>query len=128
MCDLKNKLLTEGISLHTANQAEIDSAEQKLGCSFSVEYKTFLVNIGAISANGEEFYGLGIPENSYLNVISATLALRREFPELPIECVVLYSFGDGHQYYLYDNKHSNILYFNEFKFPEDKEIPDSLNK
>lgn len=81
--------------------------EKKLGFSLTDDYKNFLINFGLISFESHETYGLGVKEDSYLNVFNIYKDLSND-KKYPPYAIPLMELGDG-QYYLYDNQSSKIL-------------------
>lgn len=90
-----------------ADPASIQALEQKLPFPLSSEYKLFLSRFGVIVFGAYETYGLGVPEDHYLNVFNAYADLSRD-SSYPANSVPLMEVGDG-QYYLYDNKAQQIV-------------------
>lgn len=90
-----------------ADPASIQALEQKLPFPLSSEYKSFLSDFGVIVFGAYETYGLGVPEDHYLNVLNAYADLSRD-SSYPACAVPLLEVGDG-QYYLYDNKAQRIV-------------------
>jgi hypothetical protein len=106
------KKLEQLVDLHQANTRPVDTAsiqnlERKLGFGLSDEYKLYLSIFGVIVFDAYETYGLGVPEDYYLNVGSAFDDLSRD-PTYPKNTVPVLEIGDG-QYYLYDNKSRQVL-------------------
>lgn len=90
--------------------ADIDSIrmlEARLGFGLSPEYSAFLSSFGVIVSGGAEVYGLGVPDNYYLNVGNAYADLSRD-PSYPPNAVPVLDAGDG-RYYLYDNKAQKLM-------------------
>lgn len=85
----------------------VQDAEKKLDIAFSEEYKSYLNSVGVISYGAYETYGLGIPEQSYLNILSATKDFKQD-ATFPSKAVPLLEIGDGH-YYVYDNSTKKVL-------------------
>lgn len=105
-----NKLL-KSIEEHQADimpatAEQIRHAEQELGTLFSKEYKEYLLTAGVISYGAWETYGLGVPQGSYLNIISA-LRDFKQIGNLSEYSVPLMDIGDGH-YYIYDNQQERV--------------------
>jgi hypothetical protein len=90
-----------------ADPASIHALEQMLRFPLSSEYKSFLSHFGVIVFGAYETYGLGVPEDHYLNVLNAYADLSRD-SSYPENSVPLMEVGDG-QYYLYDNKAQRIV-------------------
>ena len=106
------KKLEQLVDLHQANTRPVDNAsiqnlEQKLGFALSDEYKRYLSTFGVIVFDAYETYGLGVPDDYYLNAIAAFSDLGRD-PTYPKNTVPLLEIGDG-QYYLYDNQARKVL-------------------
>ena len=106
------KKLEQLVDLHQANTRPVDNAsiqnlEQKLGFALSDEYKRYLSTFGVIVFDAYDTYGLGVPDDYYLNVIAAFSDLGRD-PTYPKNTVPLLEIGDG-QYYLYDNQARKVL-------------------
>lgn len=89
------------------NAENIQTLEQKLGFQLSVDYKNFLSSFGIIVFDSNETYGLGVPEDYYLNVFNIYSDLHQD-KSFPAFAVPLLEIGDG-QYYLYDNESHKIL-------------------
>ena len=72
----------------------IASAEQKLGVTFSSQYKAYLKECGVLSFASHEITGLGI--RGYLNVVEATEAERKLGGAFPSDCILIENVGiDG---------------------------------
>ncbi|MGN9460790.1 SMI1/KNR4 family protein [Pseudomonas syringae pv. aptata] len=85
----------------------IQKLEGKLGFTLSGEYHAYLSTFGVIVFDAYETYGLGVPDDYYLNVFVAYSDLSQD-PGYPRTAVPLLDIGDG-QYYLYDNQSLKIL-------------------
>ena len=106
------KKLEQLVDLHKANTRPVDTAsiqnlELKLGFALSDEYQRYLSTFGVIVFDAYDTYGLGVPDDYYLNVIAAFSDLGRD-PTYPKNTVPLLEIGDG-QYYLYDNQARKVL-------------------
>lgn len=106
------KKLKELVEQHQANTRPVDPAsiqnlEQQLGFALSGEYRDYLQSFGVIVFDAYETYGLGVPEDHYLNALVAWGDLSRD-PNYPRGTVPLLDIGDG-QYYLYDNESQKVL-------------------
>ena len=106
------KKLEQLVERHQANTRPVETAsiqnlERKLGFALSDEYKRYLSTFGVIVFDAYETYGLGVPDDYYLNVIAAFSDLGRD-PTYPKNTVPLLDIGDG-QYYLYDNQTRQVL-------------------
>ncbi len=77
--------------LKGVSEADIKSAEQKLGLSFSSEYRNYLASYGLFSFGSHEFTGLGV--DGYLNVVSATEQERNLGGQFPKDCILLENNG-----------------------------------
>lgn len=93
--------------IRPADTSSIDRLEQQLGFPLAAEYRAFLSTFGIIVHGAYEIYGLGVPDDYYLNVHNAYTDLSQD-PTYPNHAVPLMDTGDGH-YYLYDNQACHIL-------------------
>lgn len=107
MESLKNLVVSKGANTCPASLESISSLEKKLGFTLSDEYKDFLCTFGVILYKSNETYGLGVPEDYYLNVLNKYTDLSHD-PTYPKSSVPLIEVGDG-QYYLYDNTKQKVL-------------------
>src|SRR6478672_12584005 len=85
----------------------IRALEARLGFGLSPEYRAFLSSFGVIVSGSAEVYGLGVPDDYYLNVGNAYADLSRD-PSYPPNTVPVLDAGDG-RYYLYDNKSQKLM-------------------
>lgn len=85
----------------------INALQAALGFPLSAEYREFLSRFGIIVHGAHETYGLGVPDDYYLNVLNAYKDLSRD-STYPPNTVPLLDEGDG-QYYLYDNKKNKVI-------------------
>ncbi|MCK8045343.1 SMI1/KNR4 family protein [Shewanella sp. 1CM18E] len=90
-----------------AEEVQVAQAESQLRISFSPEYRTYLLDVGVISYESHETYGLGVKESSHLNIVTA-LNDFRSFNGFPSSLLPLADIGDGH-YYMYDNASHKVL-------------------
>ena len=90
-----------------ANAEDVSALQTALGFPLSPEYKEFLFRFGIIVHGPYETYGLGVPNDYYLNVLNAYKELSCD-PTYPPNTVPLLDEGDG-EYYLYDNKKNNVI-------------------
>jgi hypothetical protein len=90
-----------------AGMDSIRALEARLGFGLAPEYTAFLSSFGVIVSGGAEVYGLGVPNNYYLNVGDAYADLSRD-PGYPPNAVPILDVGDG-RYYLYDNEAQKLL-------------------
>jgi hypothetical protein len=90
-----------------ADGASIAALEQRLGFVLSSDYRDYLATFGVIIHGANEVYGLGVPDDYYLNVLNAYADLSRD-PTWPANAVPLMDVGDGH-YYVYDNAAQRIV-------------------
>lgn len=93
--------------IRPASLASIKELQEKIGFSISKEYQSFLLKFGVIVFGAYETYGLGVPDNYYLNVANILEDLSKD-PNYPENSLPVLEVGDGH-YYLYDNKKQRIL-------------------
>ena len=70
---------------------QIAQAEQELGLSFSEEYCEYLSTYGIAAFDGREL--TGITKSKRLNVVFATLEVRKDYPEMPADLYVLEETG-----------------------------------
>ncbi|BCQ52327.1 hypothetical protein BLKGLAD_13890 [Burkholderia gladioli pv. gladioli] len=75
----------------------------------SDEYRAYLSTFGVIVYEASEVYGLGVPDDYYLNVVNAWRDLSRD-SNYPAQAVPLLEIGDGH-YWLYDNAAQALLHW-----------------
>ena len=90
-----------------ASESSIQELEKNLGFHLADEYKDFLSAFGVIVYGAHETYGLGVPNDYYLNINNIYADLSQD-PTYPKTAVPLLELGDG-QYYLYDNSSAHIL-------------------
>lgn len=107
MKELKKLVDRHQADTRPVDTASIQSLEQKLGFALSDEYKHYLSTFGVIVFDAYETYGLGVPDDYYLNVFAAFSDLGLD-PTYPKNAVPLLEIGDG-QYYLYDNQARKVL-------------------
>lgn len=82
---------TECKTIGKISTEEVMRAEEKLNFKFSDEYKSFLLNYGAMACGSNEIIGLGV--EGYLNVVSVTLDERGLNPELLDRFIVIQNIG-----------------------------------
>ncbi len=107
MKKLMELVVSKGAKIQPASSKDVNSLEENLGFVLSDEYKDFLSTFGIIVYKSNEVYGLGVPDDYYLNVKNKYDDLRQD-AAYPKGAVPLLEVGDG-QYYLYDNKTYTIL-------------------
>lgn len=90
-----------------ASDADIDQLQTRLGFDLSPVYCSFLKHFGVIIAGSIEVYGLGVPDNYYLNVNQAYGDLARD-AGYPLTAVPLIDAGDG-RFYIYDNATNRVV-------------------
>ena len=95
MENLKVLVERNGAKTRPASMESIQALEAKLGFRLSAEYAS------------SEVYGLGVPDNYYLNVGNAYTDLSRD-PTYPANAVPVLDEGDG-RYYLYDNQSQKLV-------------------
>ena len=84
-----------------ATQAELDSAEARLGVQFRGGYRQFLSEFGWVGVGDLEIFGLGADVPSYLDLVELTLSERNEMsPALPPNLIPIHNDGGGNQYCL----------------------------
>lgn len=78
------------------NQSDdsISNVEDKLGFKFDTDYIEYLKKFGLISFESMEVFGIGVKENSYLNVLRNTLDVKNEEKNFPDNSVVLEYIGE----------------------------------
>jgi len=100
--DMLEKQVHEyGAITRPATQESIDALQASLGFALSKDYCEYLTRFGIIAHEAYETYGLGVPDNSHLNVLRMFKDLSAD-PSYPANVVPVLELGDG-QYYLYDN-------------------------
>lgn len=107
MEQLKALVERHGAKTRPADMDSIRALEARLGFGLAPEYNVFLSLFGVIVSGGAEVYGLGVPDNYYLNVGNAYADLSRD-PAYPPNAVPVLDAGDG-RYYLYDNKAQKLM-------------------
>lgn len=100
------KSLPDILHLEPATEEAIKCAEDKLGVSFSCEYKTYLLVLGTAAAGTHEFTGLSVSPR--LNVVDVTLKERQKYnhecdsvyvvEQLHIDDMVIWQSQDGKVY------------------------------
>lgn len=108
MNQLNELIINTGADIFPAQKEIIKDAEIQLNIRFSIEYKQWLENVGVLSYESYEVFGLGIPETSWLNILKSTQELRVENNKFPVSAVPLLDAGDG-AIYLYENNTCKIL-------------------
>ena len=107
MKKLEQLVAANNATTRPADEASIKALQNKLGFDLSDEYISYLKTFGTIDHDGDETYGLGVPEDYYLNVMNIYNGLKTEH-QYPNKAVPLLEIGDGH-YYLYDNSTHKVL-------------------
>lgn len=108
MKNLAEKLNQNQALTKPASDEQIEFAQSALGIKFSDEYKDFLRIFGVISYNAIEIYGLGVPNTSYLNILTQIHDMKELESSFPDNLIPLSEIGDGH-FYMYDNLNQNII-------------------
>ena len=85
------------------SEKEIKAAEQKLAFAFDNSFKTYLKQYGIISYNSLETIGLGVSASSYLNVVTATLEIKKKYTSFPKNSVIFEDIGEDN-YVIYTMK------------------------
>ncbi|HRZ82494.1 MAG TPA: SMI1/KNR4 family protein [Candidatus Hydrogenedentes bacterium] len=73
---------------------DVAHAEKTLGTLLAPELKRYLSQYGCLAYRYLEFYGLGVPKSSHINMTSRTIDLRKE--GLPLQYVAIADLDDGH--------------------------------
>jgi hypothetical protein len=107
MKELKQLVDQHKAKTRPADAESIQALEKKLGFLLSTEYRKFLSLFGVIVFKSNETYGLGVPEDYYLNVLNSYSDLSRD-TSYPHFSVPLLEVGDG-QYYLYNCNTQKVL-------------------
>lgn len=110
-------MLTKQKALTTGGVADrlISEAEEQLGFTFPSSYQDILKNVGAVSINGHEVFGLGI--DGHLNVVTSTLK-ERELSEVDLaDYIVIENLGNEGLLILLDEQ--GIVYqYSEGRFKQ----------
>lgn len=77
------------------DKIDVESAEKNLMMKFDDYYIDYLLSFGCITYESMETYGLGIKENSYLNVVNATKELISQYSSFPKNSVVFEFIGEN---------------------------------
>ncbi|WP_066348604.1 SMI1/KNR4 family protein [Aliarcobacter cryaerophilus] len=89
---LKNK--SDFILKENQSKEIIANAENRLGFKFDDDYFEYLNKFGIISYKSVEIFGLGVNENSHLNVIKNTIEIKDEDNNFPNDSVILEYVGE----------------------------------
>lgn len=108
MKQLKTFIEQHDVTTRPVDAATINAAEQALQITFTPEYKAWLENVGILSYEATEVFGLGVKESAWLSILRSTVELRQLHPTFPASAVPLMDAEDGH-YYLYDNTTGKIV-------------------
>lgn len=92
--DYISKHKNDFILKENQSKETILNAESKLGFKFDKDYSEYLKKFGLISFKSIEIFGLGVKENSHLNVVKNTLELKEE-EKFPNDSVVLEYIGEA---------------------------------
>lgn len=94
-------------TIRPARGEDIQQLGESLGFALTDEYVDYLSTFGVIVFGATETYGLGVPQDYYLNVRNMYADLSRDatYPQIAVPLV---DAGDG-RYYLYDNGSRRIL-------------------
>lgn len=86
-----------GLFILKENQSDdsISNVEDKFKFKFDTDYKEYLKKFGLISFESMEVFGIGVKENSYLNVLKNTLDAKNEANSFPDNSVVLEYIGEA---------------------------------
>lgn len=107
MKTLEHLVLEQQAVTRPADPTTIDALQENLGFPLSSDYRDYLSRFGVIAHNAYETYGLGVPDDYFLNVLNAYRDLSSD-AGYPPETVPLLELGDG-QYYLYDNRNQRVV-------------------
>ncbi|WP_447875549.1 SMI1/KNR4 family protein [Serratia fonticola] len=110
MKQLKTFIEQHDVITRPVDAATINAAEQTLHISFTPDYKAWLSNVGILSYEATEVFGLGVKETAWLSILRSTAELRQQHPNFPASAVPLMDAEDGH-YYLYDNATGKIVHW-----------------
>jgi len=93
--EFRTKLATyEDVDLRGGvDEAQVDEAEEALGCQLPPQYRSFLLICGCGGIGPEDFVGLGGPD--HLNVVNLTSMLRKRQNALPENLLPLRGDGFG---------------------------------
>ena len=72
-------------------QDQIDIAEKELGLAFASDYRAYLFSYGIAAFDGHEL--TGISKSERLNVVSATLAARKDYANIASDLYVVENTG-----------------------------------
>ncbi|ELX2276439.1 MULTISPECIES: SMI1/KNR4 family protein [Yersinia] len=108
MKQLKTFIEEHDVIIRPVDAATINAAEQTLHITFTPDYKAWLSNVGILSYEATEVFGLGVNETAWLSILRSTVELRQQHPNFPTSAVPLMDAEDG-QYYLYDNATGKIV-------------------
>ena len=92
--DYISKHKNDFILKENQSKETILNAESKLGFKFDKDYSEYLKKFGLVSFKSIEIFGLGVKENSHLNVVKNTLELKEE-EKFPNDSVVLEYIGEA---------------------------------
>lgn len=107
MKKLKELINQYQVKTRPATQEAINELQSRVGFSLNEEYVGYLKEFGVIVYGANEVYGLGVPEDYYLNVNNAWEDLSQD-KSYPAHSLPLLDIGDGH-YYLYDNEEAKVM-------------------
>ncbi|KAF0811005.1 hypothetical protein A167_00037 [Alcanivorax sp. S71-1-4] len=104
---LKELVGRMGATTMPADSESINKLENALDFNLSDEYKKYLSEFGVIVYRSYETYGLGVPDDYYLNVLVIHKDLKND-KYYPLGVLPLMEIGDG-SYYLYEMESEKIL-------------------
>jgi hypothetical protein len=82
-------------SIGNVSENVVKEAEKKLGFNFPTEIRSFIKEYGSISIGNIEIFGLGVKENSHLNIVNRSKEiLSKDY--LQEGYLVIEDLGDGH--------------------------------
>ncbi|MCS7053708.1 MAG: SMI1/KNR4 family protein, partial [Ignavibacterium sp.] len=100
----------------------IKDAEKELDIIFPEQIRLIIKNYGSLSFKHWELFGLGVKNNSHLNIVKNTLELRKA--KLPKQFIPIINVGDG--IYIVTDTKNNVYEFRLFS-EKLKKLDDSLD-
>ncbi|ATZ66798.1 SMI1/KNR4 family protein [Acinetobacter haemolyticus] len=107
MNTLKEFVTSNAVDTVDVSYEQIRDAEKILSFNFDTAYLTYLEICGQLEYEYLEFYGLGVPLSSHINVVRAyqELSTKNTYPKSTIPILDL---GDGH-YALYNIEDKKVI-------------------
>ncbi|ENU80994.1 hypothetical protein F975_00852 [Acinetobacter sp. ANC 3789] len=100
MNTLKEFIVSNSVDTINVSDEQIQATEKNLPFKFDSEYLNYLRTCGQLEYDYLEFYGLGVPANSHVNVGRAYQELSA-ISTYPDNSIPVLDLGDGH-YALYN--------------------------